>query len=163
MPRISPMLWFDTQALDAAQFYCSVFPNSEIGTVTHYGEAGPREAGMVLTVDFTLDGQQVTALNGGPQFSFDEAISFVIHCADQAEVDRYWSKLTEGGEEGPCGWCKDRFGLSWQVVPTGFEEIMTDPDPARRDRAMKAVLSMKKLDVAAIQAAADATASRSSV
>jgi predicted 3-demethylubiquinone-9 3-methyltransferase (glyoxalase superfamily) len=156
MPRISPMLWFDTQALEAAEFYCSIFPNSEIRTVTHYGEAGPREAGMVLTVDFVLDGQEVTALNGGPQFTFDEAISFVVHCEDQEEVDRYWSKLTAGGEEGPCGWCKDRFGLSWQVVPSGFEEIMGDPDPARRDRAMKAVLGMKKLDVAAIRAAADA-------
>ncbi|HEY6398459.1 MAG TPA: VOC family protein [Solirubrobacteraceae bacterium] len=156
MPRISPMLWFDTQALEAAEFYCSIFPNSEIRTVTHYGEAGPREAGMVLTVDFVLDGQQVTALNGGPQFTFDEAISFVVHCEDQEEVDRYWSKLTAAGEEGPCGWCKDRFGLSWQVVPSGFEEIMGDPDPARRDRAMKAVLGMKKLDVAAIRAAADA-------
>lgn len=156
MPRISPMLWFDTQALEAAEFYCSIFPNSEIRTVTHYGEAGPREAGMVLTVDFVLDGRQVTALNGGPQFTFDEAISFVVHCEDQEEVDRYWSKLTAGGEEGPCGWCKDRFGLSWQVVPNGFEEIMGDPDPARRDRAMKAVLGMKKLDAAAIRAAADA-------
>lgn len=157
MPRISPMLWFDTQALDAAQFYCSVFPNSEIRTITHYGDAGPREAGMVFTVDFVLDGQQFTALNGGPEFHFDEAISFVIHCADQAEVDHYWSRLTaDGGSEGPCGWCKDRFGLSWQVVPAGFEEIMTDPDPGRRDRAMKAVLGMRKLDVAAIRAAADA-------
>ena len=156
MPRISPMLWFDTQALEAAEFYCSIFPNSEIRTVTHYGEAGPREAGMVLTVDFVLDGQQLTALNGGPEFTFDEAISFVVHCEDQEEVDRYWSKLTAGGEEGPCGWCKDRFRLSWQVVPNGFEEIMGDPDPARRDRAMKAVLGMKKLDVAAIRAAADA-------
>src|SRR5437588_1787935 len=154
MPRISPMLWFDTQALEAAEFYCSIFPNSEIRTLTHYGEAGPREAGMVLTVDFVLDGQQVTALNGGPQFTFDEAISFVAHCEDQEEVDHYWSKLTAGGEEGPCGWCKDRFGLSWQVVPNGFEAIMGDPDPARRDRAMKAVLGMKKLDVAAIRAAA---------
>ena len=156
MPRISPMLWFDTQALEAAEFYCAIFPNSEIRTVTHYGEAGPREAGMVLTVDFVLDGQLVTALNGGPEFTFDEAISFVVHCEDQDEVDRYSSKLTAGGEEGPCGWCKDRFRLSWQVVPNGFEEIMGDPDPARRDRAMKAVLGMKKLDVAAIRAAADA-------
>lgn len=156
MPRISPMLWFDTQALDAAQFYCSVFPNSEIRAVTHYGEAGPREAGMVLTVDFILDGQQVTALNGGPEFSFSEAISFVIHCDDQAEVDHYWSKLTDGGEEGQCGWCKDRFGLSWQVVPTAFEEMMSDPDEGRRDRAVKAMLGMRKLDVAALRAAADA-------
>jgi predicted 3-demethylubiquinone-9 3-methyltransferase (glyoxalase superfamily) len=159
MPQITPMLWFDTQALEAAQYYCSIFPNSEVRTVTHYGEAGPREAGMVLTVDFVLDGQQMTALNGGPEFTFSEAISFVIHCTDQMEVDRYWSKLTEGGgEEGPCGWCKDRFGLSWQVVLTGFDEIMTDPDLSRRDRAMKAVLGMKKLDLAAIRAAADAVA-----
>ena len=156
MPRISPMLWFDTQALEAAQFYCSVFPNSEVRTVTHYGEAGPREAGMVLTVDFVLDGQPVTALNGGPQFTFSEAISFVITCADQAEVDHDWAKLTEGGEEGPCGWCKDRFGLSWQVVPAGFEEIMGGSDEARKERAMRAVLGMKKLDLAAILAAADA-------
>ena len=160
MPRISPMLWFDTQALDAAEFYCSVFPNSGIRAVTHYGEAGPREAGMVLTVDFVLDGQQITALNGGPEFTFDEAISLVIHCADQAEVDRYWSRLTDGGEEGPCGWCKDRFGLSWQVVPTGFEEILAGPDQARRDRAITAMLGMKKLDLAALRAAADRVPAR---
>ena len=158
MPRITPMLWFDDQALEAAEFYCSTFPNSEIRTVTHYGEPGPREAGMVMTVDFLLDGQKVTALNGGPEFTFDEAISFVIHCSDQAEVDYYWSKLTEGGEEGPCGWCKDRYGLSWQVVPTGFEEIVGGADPARRDRAIKAMLGMKKLDLAAIRTAADAAA-----
>jgi predicted 3-demethylubiquinone-9 3-methyltransferase (glyoxalase superfamily) len=157
VPRITPMLWFDTQALEAAEFYCSIFPNSEIRTVTHYGEAGPRAAGMVLTVDFVLDGQQVTALNGGPEFTFDEAVSFVIHCADQAEVDHYWYTLTEDGEEGPCGWCKDRYGLSWQVVPAGFEEIMRDPDAARRDRAMKAMLGMRKLDLAVLRAAADAT------
>lgn len=156
MSQISPMLWFDTQALDAAEFYCSVFPNSEIRTVTHYGEAGPREAGMVLTVDFVLDGQRVTALNGGPDVTFDEAISFVIHCADQAEVDHYWSRLTDGGEEGPCGWCKDRFGLSWQVVPTGFLDIINDADEARRNRAMTAMLGMRKLDLAALRAAADA-------
>ncbi|HXZ99650.1 MAG TPA: VOC family protein [Candidatus Binatia bacterium] len=158
MPRISPMLWFDTEALEAAELYCSIFPNSEIRNVTRYGEAGPREAGMILTVDFSLDGQPYTALNGGPQYTFDEAISFVIHCADQAEVDLYWSRLTEGGgEESVCGWCKDRFGLSWQVVPTGFDEIMADPDTGRRDRAMKAVLGMRKLDLAAIRAAADGT------
>ena len=157
MPRISPMLWFDTQALDAAEFYCSVFPKSEIRTVTHYGEAGPREAGMVMTVEFVLDGQEVTALNGGPDFTFSEAISLVIHCADAAEVDHSWSKLTEGGgEEGPCGWLKDRFGLSWQVVPDGFVEIITQSDPTRRDRAMKAMMSMGKLDLAALRAAADA-------
>jgi len=158
MPRISPMLWFDTQALDAAQFYCSIFPNSEIRAVTHYGEAGPREAGMVLTVDFVLDGQQVTALNGGPEFTFDEAVSFVIHCTDQAEVDRYWSRLTEGGEEGVCGWCKDRFGLSWQVVPERFLEILTTSDEAARNRAITAMMGMRKLDLTVLEAAAGAGA-----
>ena len=156
MPAITPMLWFDTQALDAAEFYCSIFPNSEIRTVTHYGEAGPREAGMVMTVEFALDGDVFTALNGGPDLTFDDAISFVIHCADQAEVDRYWSKLTDGGEESMCGWLKDRFGLSWQVVPDGFLEVIGDPDEGRRSRAMKAMMSMKKIDLAALLAAADA-------
>ena len=160
MPSITPMLWFDTQALDAAQFYCSIFPNSEIRNVAHYGEAGPGQAGTVMTVDFVLDGEPMVALNGGPQFTFSEAISFIINCADQAEVDHYWSKLTDGGEAGPCGWCKDRYGLSWQVVPQGFEEIMGDPDLGRRDRAMKAVLGMGKLDLAAIRAAADAAPMR---
>ena len=117
MPRITPNLWFDTESKEAAEFYVSVFPNSKITTVTHYGEAGPREAGMVLTVDFVLDGQRFTAINGGPDFHFNEAISLLIECADQDEVDYYWSKLSEGGEEGPCGWLKDRYGLSWQVVP----------------------------------------------
>jgi len=156
MQRITPNLWFDTEAEEAAGFYCSVFESSRIVNVTRYTEAGPREAGTVMAVEFELDGQRFVGINGGPQFTFDEAISFVVHCEDQEEVDRYWSKLTAGGEEGPCGWCKDRFGLSWQVVPNGFEEIMGDPDPARRDRAMKAVLGMKKLDVVAIRAAADA-------
>ena len=158
MPQISPMLWFDTQALDAARFYCSVFPNSGITAVTHYGDAGPREAGLVLTVDFVLDGQQVTALNGGPDFSFNEAVSLVIHCADQTEVDHYWTALTDGGEEGPCGWLKDRFGLSWQVVPVEFEAIISSPDAARRDRAMTAMMGMRKLDLAALRAAADGAA-----
>ena len=157
MPRITPNLWFDTQAEQAAEYYVSVFPNSEIKAKSYYGDAGPGPAGTVLTVSFTLDGQDFLAINGGPQFTFDEAISFAIICKDQEEVDYYWSTLTEGGgEEGPCGWLKDRYGLSWQVVPAAFEEMMSDPDEARRDRAMKAVLSMKKLDVAAIRAAADA-------
>ncbi|WP_431781493.1 VOC family protein [Streptomyces chumphonensis] len=158
MPRITPNLWFDTQGEEAAAFYCSVFPNSRITHVAHYGEAGPRPAGTVLTVDFELDGQRYVALNGGPEFTFDEAVSLSIDCADQDEVDHYWTKLSEGGEEGPCGWLKDRYGLSWQVVPRRLEELLADPDAARADRAMKAMLGMKKLDVAALEAAADGTA-----
>jgi predicted 3-demethylubiquinone-9 3-methyltransferase (glyoxalase superfamily) len=155
MPRITPNLWFDIQSEEAAEFYVSVFPNSEVRKISYYGEAGPRPAGTVLTVEFVLDGQEFTAINGGPQFTFDEAISFLISCADQDEIDYYWTKLSEGGEEGPCGWLKDRYGLSWQVVPAGYAELMCDPDAGRRDRAMRAVLGMKKLDVAAIYAAAD--------
>ena len=155
MPRITPFLWFDTRGQEAAEFYCSVFPNSEIRRITHYGAAGPRPAGTVMTIDFVLDGEPFTAINGGPQFSFDEAVSFVIHCAGQEEIDSYWETLSEGGEEGPCGWLKDRYGLSWQVVPAGFEELLDDADEARRDRAMSAILGMRKLDAAAIWAAAD--------
>jgi predicted 3-demethylubiquinone-9 3-methyltransferase (glyoxalase superfamily) len=155
MPRITPNLWFDTESEQAAEFYVSVFPNSKIKLISHYGEAGPRPAGTVLTVDFTLDGQEFTAINGGPEFKFDEAISFLIQCADQEEIDYYWTRLSDGGEEGPCGWLKDRYGLSWQVVPANLGELMSDPDQGRRDRAMAAVFSMKKLDVAAIWAAAD--------
>ena len=155
MPRITPNLWFDTESEQAAGFYVSVFPNSAIKMISYYGEAGPRPAGTVLTVDFTLDGQEFTAINGGSQFTFDEAVSFMIQCADQEEIDYYWTRLSEGGEEGPCGWLKDRYGLSWQVIPAGYEELMCDPDQGRRDRAMRAVLGMKKLDMAAIQAAAD--------
>ena len=155
MPRITPNLWFDTQGLEAAEFYVSIFPNSKVNNVTHYGEAGPRPAGTVLTVDFELDGQEYTAINGGPQFNFDEAISLLINCADQDEVDDYWAKLTEGGEEVQCGWLKDKFGLSWQVVPAGMNEVLNDPDPERSQRAMRAMLAMKKLDLAALRAAAD--------
>jgi len=155
MPRITPNLWFDTDGEQAVEFYVSVFPNSAITAVTHYGEAGPREAGTVLTVEFVLDGQPFTAINGGPEFTFDEAISFAIECADQDEVDYYWNKLSEGGEEGPCGWLKDRYGLSWQVVPEGMVEMLNDPDQGRGQRAMKAMLGMKKIDVAALYAAAD--------
>jgi len=157
MPRITPNLWFDTQGEEAAEFYVSVFPNSKITNVAHHGEAGPRPAGTVLTVDFVLDGQEFTAINGGPEYTFGEAISLLINCADQDEVDYYWSKLSDGGEEGPCGWLKDRYGLSWQVVPTGMGELLNDPDPARGQRAMKAMFGMKKLDLAALQAAADQT------
>lgn len=156
MPKITPNLWFDTRGEEAAEFYVSVFPNSKITNVTRYGEAGPRSAGTVMTVDFVLDGQEFTAINGGPEFTFDEAVSFLINCADQDEVDYYWSKLTEGGgEEGPCGWVKDRFGLSWQVCPVALNELVNDPDPGRAQRAMTAMLGMKKLDIAALQAAAD--------
>jgi predicted 3-demethylubiquinone-9 3-methyltransferase (glyoxalase superfamily) len=158
MPNLTPNLWFDTQGEEAAAFYCSVFPNSKITNVSHYGDAGPREAGTVMTVDFVLDGQRFTAINGGPEFTFNSAISFLINCKDQEEVDYYWSKLTEGGAEIQCGWLTDKYGLSWQVVPEGMEELFTDPDPERANRAMKAMLQMKKLDVAALRAAADGVA-----
>lgn len=155
MPTITPNLWFDTEALEAAEHYVSIFPNSRITDVSHYGEAGPREAGMVLTVAFELDGQPFTAINGGPEFPFTEAISLAIGCAEQQEVDHYWTRLTDGGEEGQCGWLKDRFGVSWQVVPAALQELLTDPDAGRSERAMKAMLGMKKLDVEEMRAAAD--------
>ncbi|HZP31577.1 MAG TPA: VOC family protein [Acidimicrobiia bacterium] len=155
MPQITPNLWFDTEALEAAEFYCSIFPNSEVTRVSHYTGAGPKPAGTVLTVDFTLDGQRFTGLNGGPEFPFTEAISLLVSCADQAEVDHYWTRLTDGGEEGPCGWLKDRYGVSWQIVPTWFDELVTDPDTAKVERAMKAMFGMKKLDLAALRAAAE--------
>ena len=153
--KIIPNLWFDTEAEEAAGFYTSVFKNSRIVNVTHYTEAGPRPAGMVLTVDFELDGQRFTGINGGPEFTFDEAVSFQISCQDQDEVDYYWDRLSEGGEEGQCGWLKDRFGLSWQVVPTEMEELLGAPDPERAQRAMQAMLGMAKLDIAALRRAAD--------
>jgi len=154
--RIIPNLWFDTQAEDAALFYTGVFPNSKVVSVSHYTEAGPREAGLVLTVEFELDGHAFVAINGGPEFTFDEAISFAVECADQGEIDYYWSRLSEGGQEGPCGWLKDRFGLSWQIVPAGMDAMLNDPDRARAKAAMTAMLAMGKIDVAAIRAAADA-------
>ena len=155
MPRITPNLWFDTDGLEAAEFYVSVFPNSAITNVTYYGEGGMREAGTVMTVDFTLDGQPFTAINGGPQFTFDESVSFLIGCADQDEVDHFWSGLTDGGSEVQCGWLRDRFGVSWQVFPTAAAELISDPDPARAQRAMAAMLTMTKIDLAALRAAAD--------
>jgi predicted 3-demethylubiquinone-9 3-methyltransferase (glyoxalase superfamily) len=155
MPRITPFLWFDTEALEAAEFYCSIFPNSKITGVSHYSDAGPRPAGSVMTVSFVLDGQELIALNGGPEFSFTEAISLFINCADQDEVDHYWDKLTAGGEESQCGWLKDRYGLSWQVVPEGMMEVLNGDDPARVQRAMQAMFGMKKLDLDALRAAAD--------
>ena len=156
MPSITPNLWFDDQGLPAAEFYCSVFPNSKINAVSYYGDAGPGPAGSVLTVTFELDGHPYTALNGGPMFVFNEAVSFLIGCKDQDEVDYYWDKLTaDGGEESQCGWLKDKFGLWWQVVPAGFERLMTDADQEAATRAMKAMLGMKKLDLAELQAAFD--------
>ena len=156
MPKITPCLWFDTQGEEAAEFYTSIFPNSRIVDVARYGEAGPRDAGTVMVVKFELDGQELVALNGGPEFTFDEAISFQIDCADQEEVDRYSEALTDGGEQGPCGWVKDRFGLSWQVVPKRMIELLSDPDEAKAQRAMAAMLEMRKIDIAAVEAAADA-------
>jgi predicted 3-demethylubiquinone-9 3-methyltransferase (glyoxalase superfamily) len=153
--KITPNLWFDTEAEEAAGFYTSVFKSSRIVSVTRYTEAGPRDAGMVMTVEFELDGQRFVGINGGPEFTFDEAVSFQINCDTQGDVDYYWEKLSEGGSEGPCGWLKDKYGLSWQVVPTGMEELFADPDPQRAERAMKAMLGMGKLDIAALRSAAD--------
>ncbi|HEX5510910.1 MAG TPA: VOC family protein [Actinomycetales bacterium] len=154
MPKITPCLWFDTQAEDAANFYTSIFKNSRIIDVSRYGEAGPRPAGTVLTVVFELDGQRITALNGGPEFTFSEAVSFQVDCADQAEVDYFWERLGDGGEESMCGWLKDRFGFSWQIVPRRMMELLGDPDPARAQRAMAAMLQMRKLDVSELERAA---------
>jgi predicted 3-demethylubiquinone-9 3-methyltransferase (glyoxalase superfamily) len=158
MPEQIPCLWFDGQAEEAAQLYTSVFPNSSIDQVTRYGPdmPPPMEQGDVLTVDFTLDGRAYTALNGGPQFPFTEAVSFQIVCADQEESDRYWDRLTaDGGEESMCGWLKDRFGLSWQVFPVELIELTNDPDPGRAQRAMQAMLQMRRIDLAEIKRAAD--------
>src|SRR5688500_16214438 len=140
MPRITPCLWFDTEAEEAAAFYTSIFENSRIVDKAHYGKAGPRPEGMVMAVRFELDGQEFVGLNGGPEFTFDEAISFQVHCGTQEEVDRYWSKLTEGGKEVTCGWLTDRFGLSWQIVPDRLMELMGDSDPQVAERATRAML-----------------------
>lgn len=153
--RIIPNLWFDTEAEEAATFYTSVFKNSRIVSIAHYTEAGPRPAGEVMTVEFELDGQRFVGINGGPQFKFSEAVSFQITCETQDEIDYYWERLTDGGEEGQCGWLKDRHGLSWQVVPTGMEEVFADPDPKRAERAMAEMLGMGKIDIAALRRAAD--------
>jgi predicted 3-demethylubiquinone-9 3-methyltransferase (glyoxalase superfamily) len=156
MQKITTNLWFDTEAEDAAQFYCSVFPNSRIVNKTHYTEAGPRETGMVMSVEWELDGQRFVGINGGPEFNFDEAMSLQINCKDQEEVDYYWEKLTgDGGQESMCGWLKDKYGVSWQVTPEGMDEVFADPDPEKANRAMKALLQMRKLDVAELRAAAE--------
>jgi predicted 3-demethylubiquinone-9 3-methyltransferase (glyoxalase superfamily) len=156
MQRITPFLWFDTDAEEAAEFYTSVFPNSKIVDVSHYGSAGPRPEGTVMTVAFELDGQKFVALNGGPEFTFSEAVSFEVDCQSQEEVDTYWSKLAEGGEEGPCGWLKDKFGLSWQVVPTRLMDLLGDPDREKSQRVMEAMLKMKKIVIDDLERAAAA-------
>ncbi|WP_306187560.1 VOC family protein [Streptomyces sp. MK5] len=147
-------LWFDGQAEEAAEYYVSVFKNSSIGRIARYTEAGPGPAGSVITVEFTANGQKFVALNGGPEFRFSEAISFQIFCADQEEVDHYWARLTEnGGEPGPCGWAKDKYGVSWQVIPDGLIDMVSDPDPQKAARATRAMLAMGKLDIAALKRA----------
>ncbi|HEY4112630.1 MAG TPA: VOC family protein [Rhizomicrobium sp.] len=157
--KIAPCLWFDSQAEEAAKFYCSIFPNSKIDTISHYSKEGVedhrRPPGSVMLVAFTLDGQKFNGLNGGPHFKLSEAISFMVHCKDQAEIDHYWDKLTEGGEPSVCGWLKDKFGLSWQIVAADFERMISSADPARRDRVMKVVMGMKKPILADLQRAYD--------
>lgn len=164
--RITPCLWFDSQAEDAAKLYVSIFPNSRMGKISRYGKEGfeihGRPAGSVMTVEFELNGQPFTGLNGGPIFKFTEAVSFQIHCETQEEIDRYWTKLREGGEEGPCGWLKDRFGLSWQVVPAILPQMMTSGNAAAADRVMKAFLQMKKFDIAALKRAYEGEAATTS-
>jgi len=156
MQKISPCLWFDNQAEEAANFYTSIFANSRVIDVQRYGDAGPGEKGSAMVVSFELEGQPFMALNGGPEFHFTEAISFYTNCADQREVDELWEKLISGGgEESQCGWLKDRFGLSWQIIPTQLPELLGDPDPERANRAMNAMLQMKKINIQALRDAAD--------
>jgi predicted 3-demethylubiquinone-9 3-methyltransferase (glyoxalase superfamily) len=147
MPKITPFLWFDNQAEEAMNFYVSIFANSKVGAITHYGDAGPGPKGSVMTASFELDGQPFTALNGGPVFTFTAAISFVVNCQTQAEVDHFWDKLSAGGQEVQCGWLTDRFGVSWQVVPTVLPEMLQDKYPEKAKRVMAAMLTMKKLSI----------------
>lgn len=155
MPAIVPNLWFDGCALEAAEFWCGVFPNSSVTRVTPYTESGRGETGEPMAVEFQLDGQRFVGINGGPMFAFSEAVSFQIDCEDQAEIDHYWERLGDGGAIQQCGWLKDRYGVSWQVVPAGIEELLSPSDPERSDRVMAAMLEMVKLDLAAIRRAAD--------
>jgi predicted 3-demethylubiquinone-9 3-methyltransferase (glyoxalase superfamily) len=150
---LTTCLWFDSQGEEAAHFYLGVFQDSKLGRIGRYTDAGPGPAGSVMVVEFELNGQKFVALNGGPQFTFNESISFQIPCADQAEVDYYWSRLSEGGQEVACGWLKDKYGVAWQVVPTAVIDLISDPDPEKAARASKAMFSMTKLDIAAIQQA----------
>lgn len=156
MQTITPFLWFDNQAEEAANFYVSIFPNSKVGHIARYGNSGPGPKGSVMIVEFELNGREFTGLNGGPMFKFTEAISFVVNCEDQKEVDYYWEKLLQGGgQEVQCGWLKDRYGLSWQIVPTIFFELMKHKDTARTDRVMKAMMEMVKFDIAKLERAYD--------
>lgn len=155
MPKITPFLWFDTQAEAAANFYVSIFNNSKVVNISRYGEGGPGPKGSVMTVVFELDGQEFIALNGGPQFKFTESISFSVNCKTQQEVDKFWQKLSEGGQEGPCGWLKDKYGLSWQVNPTILGEMLNAPDPEKSKRVMQAMLKMKKIDITGLKKAYD--------
>ncbi len=151
--KITPFLWFDNQAEEAANFYVSIFKNSKVVNITHYGEVGPGPKGSVMTVTFQLYGQEFVALNGGPQFKFTEAISFVVNCETQEEVDELWEKLSEGGEKGQCGWLKDKYGVSWQIVPTVLGEMLNDPDPVKSQRVMHAMLQMRKIDIGKLKQA----------
>jgi predicted 3-demethylubiquinone-9 3-methyltransferase (glyoxalase superfamily) len=157
MQKITPFLWYDNKAEEAASFYVSIFKNSKIGSISRYGEEGAeasgRPKGTVMTVTFQLDGQEFVALNGGPHFKFTEAISFVVNCETQEEVDEFWEKLSEGGEESQCGWLKDKFGLSWQIVPTALGELLQDKDASKSERVMKAMLQMKKIDIKTLKQA----------
>jgi predicted 3-demethylubiquinone-9 3-methyltransferase (glyoxalase superfamily) len=153
MPKISPFLWFDTQAAEAAAFYVSIFPNARIVKVARYGDAGPGPKGSAMTVQFELDGQEIIALNGGPQFTFTEAISLSIDCKNQDEVDYYWGKLTAGGQPSQCGWLEDRYGLSWQVNPAVLGEMLADPDPKKSKAVMEAMLKMTKIDIPTLERA----------
>lgn len=153
MQKISPFLWFDTQAEEAMNFYVSIFKNSKVGKVVRYGDAGPGPKGSVMTASFELEGQTFTALNGGPHFKFTEAISFVVNCADQAEVDALWDKLSEGGKTGQCAWLKDKYGVSWQIVPNALIELLSDPDPQKSRRVMEAMMKMTKIDIAKLRQA----------
>jgi predicted 3-demethylubiquinone-9 3-methyltransferase (glyoxalase superfamily) len=156
MRDLTTCLWFDTEGEDAANFYTSIFPGSKLGEITRYGAAGPRAEGTVMTVAFELQGQKFVALNGGPQFTFSEAISFQVFCEGQDEVDEYWAKLSEGGEQGPCGWLKDKFGVSWQVIPTALPELLSDPDREKSQRVMAAMMEMNKIQIDELERAAAA-------
>ena len=153
MQKITPFLWFDNQAEEAMNFYVSVFANSRVVHVSRYGDAGPGPKGSVMSVTFELEGQRFMALNGGPQFSFTPAISLFVSCETQEEVDRLWAALVDGGEEQPCGWLKDRYGVSWQIIPNALGELLGDPDPVKSQRVMQAMLQMKKIDVAGLKQA----------
>ena len=154
MKKITPFLWFDNEAEDAARFYVLIFKNSKIGTITHYGEAGPRPKGTIMTVEFQLEGVEFVALNGGPQFKFTEAVSFSVNCETQDEIDFFWEELSaDGGQTGPCGWLKDKFGLSWQVNPVVLGKMLADKDHAKSQRVMKAMMEMDKMDIAALKRA----------